>query len=285
MSAVEPAPDRRPARHLEGVGPAGPAGALAATHDWAGRYDHLREVTRDDLTEHLDGLDGHARRLATTALRSLFGWAKQTKLIFANPAARIRYPPKSTALWQPLRPEQLAASLAAADTLHARFCVALAAVHGARPGQIRALQMDDVDLTHRRITIAGHPRPLDQLTLHALLDWLTHRRERWPVTANPHLLINYATAVHHGPVSHTWVLNLRGLPGTLEQLRIDRQLDEALAAGGDPLHLAAVFNLSDTTAIRYAVNARELLAPPDGTRHETRSGSAETRVPTWHDDR
>ncbi|TMR38119.1 hypothetical protein ETD85_05660 [Nonomuraea zeae] len=47
---------------------------------------------------------------------------------------------------------------------------------------------------------------------------------------------------------------------TLERLRVDRQLEEALTHGPDPLHLAAVFGLDPKTAIRYAENARALLA-------------------------
>jgi hypothetical protein len=52
----------------------------------------------------------------------------------------------------------------------------------------------------------------------------------------------------------------RGKAATLERLRVDRQLQEALAAGPDPLHLASVFGLDPKTAIRYAENARQLLA-------------------------
>jgi hypothetical protein len=114
----------------------------------------------------------------------------------------------------------------------------------------------------RRITIGGISRPLDELTAHALLDWLAYRRERWPGTANPHLLVSSTSALGHRPVSHTWILNLRGLPGTLERLRIDRQLEEAITAGADPLHLAAVFGFSEGTAIRWATNARQLLTSP-----------------------
>ena len=50
-----------------------------------------------------------------------------------------------------------------------------------------------------------------------------------------------------------------GLGSTLEQLRVDRQLDEALTRGPDPLHLAAVFDIDAKTAVRYANNARQLL--------------------------
>jgi hypothetical protein len=40
---------------------------------------------------------------------------------------------------------------------------------------------------------------------------------------------------------------------------MDRHLDEALARGPDPLHLAAVFGIIHKTAIRYANIARQLL--------------------------
>jgi len=42
-------------------------------------------------------------------------------------------------------------------------------------------------------------------------------------------------------------------------VRGDRILHEALTIGPDPLHLAMVFNLSHTTANRYAAIAQNLL--------------------------
>jgi hypothetical protein len=81
-----------------------------------------------------------------------------------------------------------------------------------------------------------------------------------PHTANPHLLISRRSALGLGPVSAPWIRDLRGLPATLDRLRIDRQLEEAIACGADPLHVAAVFDIDTSTAIRYAVNARQLLA-------------------------
>jgi hypothetical protein len=59
-------------------------------------------------------------------------------------------------------------------------------------------------------------------------------------------------------VSAAYLTSLRGLTATLERLRIDCQLTEAMATGFDPLHLAEVFGISEHTAIRYAVNARQL---------------------------
>jgi integrase len=140
--------------------------------------------------------------------------------------------------------------------------LALAAVHAARPGAIRRLQLDDLDIGNRRLTIDGRVRPLDELTLRAALEWLHHRRYRWPDTANPHLLINKRTALETGPVSKNSVATtaLHGQTATIERLRIDRRLEEALVHGPDPLHLAEVFGLAEKTAIRYADSARALLS-------------------------
>ncbi|UFR07044.1 hypothetical protein KBP30_40490 [Streptomyces sp. Go40/10] len=161
---------------------------------------------------------------------------------------------------QPLLPEQVERSVGAATTPTARLVLALAAVHAARVAQIAALMLDDVDLGNRRLTIAGHARPLDDLTLKLLTDWLDHRRRRWPSTANLHLLINNQTANTTGRASNHWIsAPLRGQDATLERLRVDRRLEEALPHGPDPVHLAGLFGRDEKTAMRYADSARSLL--------------------------
>ncbi|MET8779463.1 hypothetical protein ABZV58_31070 [Nocardia sp. NPDC004654] len=275
MVLREGGPRRRP-RH-PGTATAYVRLARPALLLWSDRYDHLREVTRGDVLAHLDGLVGTARCDALAALRSLFGWAKREAVIFRNPCARIRLPKPPPKIWQPLTAAEIDAAIVVADTPQAKLCVILAAVHAARPHHIRALRLDDVDLGNRRLTVAGHARPIDDLTYQVLHRWLDHRRARWPHTANRHLLISKESALRTGPVSNTYVMNLRGLAATLERLRLDRQLDEALASGGDPLHLAAVFGMDASTAIRWATNARQLL---DDTHAATPpSGSLPTPVP------
>jgi hypothetical protein len=49
---------------------------------------------------------------------------------------------------------------------------------------------------------------------------------------------------------------------SLEHIRRDRILHEALATGADPLHLALVFNIDHTNAMAYANAARSLLISP-----------------------
>lgn len=82
--------------------------------------------------------------------------------------------------------------------------------------------LGDADLDNRRLTIAGRVRPLDD-TLKLLLDWLEHRRSRWPNTANLHLLINNQTANTTGRASNCWIsAPMRGQESTLGRLRVDR---------------------------------------------------------------
>lgn len=228
--------------------------------EWSDRYDHLREVTRKDVLDIRDTTTGHQRENRIVALRSLFRHAKKTGQIFKNPTARIPIPRHVGPVLQPLDQADVDEAVTAATRPHARLILALAAVHAARPGKIRALQLDDVDLGNRLITIAEHIRPLDDLTYQTLVEWLDYRRTRWPNTANPHLLITQKTAVGRGPVGKLWATEAtRNLSANLERLRVDRQLEEALTHGPDPLHLALVFGIDEKTAIRYAASARQLL--------------------------
>ena len=227
---------------------------------WAGHYIHLREVTAADVIDATEHLPPSLRRQTLTALRSLFGHAKKTGTIFRDPTRGVRDGQRPLILIQPLQPAEMDQATSAAVTPAARLAVALAAIHATRPKTIRELHLGDVDLGNRRLVITGRARPLDDLTRSLLLAWLQHRGRRWPGTANPHLIINQQTAMTTRAVSENWLTqSCRGLTATLERLRVDRQLEEALTCGADPLHLAAVFGLDDNTAIRYAAIARQLL--------------------------
>ncbi|MFH8473716.1 hypothetical protein [Streptomyces sp. NPDC018000] len=217
-------------------------------------------MTRDDVLTHPKALHGRHRRDQLIALRSLFTWAKRNGLIFRNPTSRIKVGQNEYSVLQPLVPDQVNRAVAAATTPATRLILALAAVHAARVAQIGTLMLDDVDIGNRRLTIAGRVRPLDELTLKLLLDWLDHRHTRWPNTANLHLLINNQTANRTTRVSnHCISAAMRGQTATPERLRVDRQLEEAIVQGPDPLHLAEVFGLHEKTAMRYADSARRLL--------------------------
>lgn len=157
---------------------------------WSDHYDHLREITRDDVLSALDALHGSQRQNTLIALRSLFGTAKKTGAVFRNPTTRIRIGERHSTLVQPLRHDQVEQTATAAVRPADRLIIALATIHATRSAGIRHLQLDDIDLGNRRLTITGRTRPLDELTHRELVGWLDYRRSRWPNTADPHLLIN-----------------------------------------------------------------------------------------------
>ncbi|HEY6314762.1 MAG TPA: hypothetical protein VIY52_28725 [Streptosporangiaceae bacterium] len=156
--------------------------------------------------------------------------------------------------------EEIRAAGRAAVRPAQRLAIALAAVHAARPKAIRELTLDDIDLPSRRITLAGHRQPLGDLTRNALLAWLAHRRATLPDTANRHILVSRISALGTRPVSPDYLDKHQPRGISLERIRRDRILHEALATGADPLHLALVFNIDHANAMAYANAARNLLS-------------------------
>ena len=230
--------------------------------DWAATRGHLREITSGDVDTVLEPLHGHQRCNAITALRSLFRFAKRRGLTFADPTRHLRGGRGADRIVLPMTAEEIGAAGQAAVTPAQRLAIALSAVHATRPKAIRELTLDDIDLSRRRLTIAGHRQPLGELTRNALLAWLGYRRATWPDTANRHVLVSRISALGTGPVSPDYPgkHQLHGI--SLERIRRDRILQEALAAGADPLHLALVFNIDHTNALAYANAACNLLSSP-----------------------
>src|SRR5664280_3700581 len=132
---------------------------------------HLREITSADVTAALEPVRGWQRNTAIAALRSLFGYAKKHGLIFTNPTTRLKAG-KIEASLLPMTDAEIQAVKQIAAHPGQRLIIALAAVQAARPAAIRALLLDDVDLPNRRITLAGHPQRLGDLTHRTLLAWL-----------------------------------------------------------------------------------------------------------------
>ena len=236
------------------------AAARPILHEWGRAYDHLREVTPADIYTALEPVSGHPRRKTADALRSLFRFAKRHGLVFTDPTAGVRTPPIDPAM-RPMTDGEIRAIEDLARRPAERLAVALAAEHAARSGAIRRLKLDDVDLPNRRITLAGHDQRLGDLTHRAMRAWLGYRRAAWPHSPNPHVLISRRTALGTGPVCHEFVRFSLGDSGfSIDQIRADRILHEALTAGPDPLHLSLVFNLDHSTALRYTTVAEQILS-------------------------
>src|SRR5262249_41193927 len=145
------------------------------------------------------------------------------RVVFANPAAplagrRVQPPPVL-----PLDDSQRARLLGRLHEPASRLIVLLAGVHALRTSDIRALALDDVGPARAPLPAAGLTTPLDQLTTGQLRAWLQARHDRWPATANPHLLVNQSTAGGTGPVSRGYIQDaVRKLGITPQNLRADR---------------------------------------------------------------
>ncbi|MBO1766682.1 hypothetical protein [Allobranchiibius sp. GilTou38] len=228
---------------------------------WAGECDSLREVTPTMVKAALYAPGaGVSTSNLFSALRSLFRYLKRTGRIFANPMNGLTLGTKTPAPIIPLTSQDYRRAVTRATTPVHRLVLALAGVHAARPAQIRALQLHDVDLWNRQLLVNKIWRRLDDLTRDTVLDWLTQRRDNWPHTANPHLIISRTSACTTGPVSATYLRGLLNPSGTtLDRIRMDRQLEEAIMHGPDPLHLQRLFGMCDHTAIRYARDASRLI--------------------------
>jgi len=236
---------------------------------WSAQYDHPREITTGDLEGALNPLRGHQRRNSIAALRSLFHFAKKHGLVFTNPTARLRSVNVEPSLL-PMTDAEIRVVEQIASDPAPRLIIVLAAVQAARASTIQHLLLDDLDLPNRRITIAGHTQRLGELTYRALQSWLEQRHAKWPHTPNPHVLVSGRTGLGVDPISKGYFhFHLRRHGVSLDRVRKDRILHEALSVGADPLHLALVFNLSQTTASRYARIAQNLLDDRLETDHLT----------------
>lgn len=158
----------------------------------------LREITKDQVEAVVDGLSGYARRGPATALRSLFRALKRERVIFRNPArdlpvGDIKGIPKS------IPSDILMGLLDQATTPLGRLVVAFAAIHALPGKEIRTLRTTGLDLSRGTLEVRRgllrHTLYLEELTHQLAVDWTAYRHQRWPASANPHLLVSQKTAV------------------------------------------------------------------------------------------
>ncbi len=123
----------------------------------------------------------------------------------------------------------------------------------------------------RRVTIAGHPSGSATSATWRCGVWLDYRRATWPHSSNRHVLISQRTVLGDAPVSRGYVnFHLKPHSVSVERIRRDQILHEALTGRPDPLHLSLMFGISERPAGQYARIARDLLAEPLGLKEADR---------------
>ena len=148
----------------------------------------------------------------------------------------------------PLEPAVISSALHSPDPARAAL-TALIAFHGLRSGQLRGLQLTDV--RDRRLHLRDRVVLLADAVTDRLDAYLHYRQQRWPNTTNPHLFINFRSAIRTSPVGNRWLWLTLDLPGGSQALREDRILNEAQATGGDVRRLCDLFGISVAAATRY----------------------------------
>jgi integrase len=219
--------------------------ATRGVHDWA-------SVSADDIEAFLTV--EVAKRLA--AVRGLFAFAKRRRLVLVDPTRSIRRrQPKGFAGRVLSRVEQhglLRRWTRPEIDPRERVVGLLGLLHGASPGELRGLTIDDLDLDAARVRL-GHrsqPVPLDPLTIDALRACLDTRSRL--ATNNPHLLITRRNRYHDGPCSIGFPERLLAELGVTPQVLRQTRLAD-LAHRVDPRVVAAVFSVRPETALHYTI--------------------------------
>lgn len=83
---------------------------------WSERYDHLREVIRDDVIAVLAELHGSRRGNVLGSLRSLFAFSKKKGVIFRDPTRGLKVGQHPYGIAQPLDQVEVDQAVASADT-------------------------------------------------------------------------------------------------------------------------------------------------------------------------
>ncbi|MFF8322904.1 hypothetical protein ACF06V_37840 [Streptomyces bobili] len=161
--------------------------ALTAWTTTAG-VTSLREITKDQVEDAVDGVSGYARRGLATALRSLFRALKRERVIFRNPARDL---PVGDIKGIPnaIPSDLLMGLLDQATTPLGRLVVAFAAIHALPGKEIQTLHTTGLDLSRGTLEVRRgllrHTLYLEELTHQLAADWTTYRHHRWPASSNP----------------------------------------------------------------------------------------------------
>ncbi|MFD5463949.1 hypothetical protein ACFWIQ_14200 [Kitasatospora sp. NPDC127059] len=223
--------------------------------------ENPREITKQHIEAALLPLAGHHAQRVHTALRSYFRALRRERLVFRDPARTVSLT-IARRLPTTLASDRLTGILDHLPATRSRLIVALVAVHALHPHQVARLRLDDLDRTTARQRVR-RPRHLDHvLYLEGLLmslttAWIRERHQRWPDSANPHLILSRQSAVDlTGPAVSAGLVRkpFHTIGLTAGAVRTDRILDEARHSA-DPVRLMGLFGLSNTSATKYVLTA------------------------------
>lgn len=216
-------------------------------HDWA-----LTDV--HDIEAFLVTVP-KSRKRRLTVLRQFFRFARDQKIILADPARSLSATAPRGFTGQTIALDQqrdlFRRWTTSADAHpHEALLGILALLHGASSSEIRHLQASDIDASARTIRLGKrpHPVPLDPASWQVLQRCLAHREQQH--TANPHVIVTKGTKAGRAPASAAYishVLDPSGVPP--RTLRSTRLAD--LVNAMDPKLVAAAFGMNPEGVMIY----------------------------------
>ena len=191
-------------------------------------------------------------------MRSFFRWAKASRLVLADPAARL-----SAARHRGFRGQTLALAgqrhlfrrWTAGPGVHPHEALAglLALLHATPSRELRHLKVTDIDPGARTVVLGHrpHPVPLDPATWQALQRCLDHRERLG--TRNPHVIVTTHTRTRSTPASDQYLVRVLDPAGTRTRtLRATRLVD--LVSSLDPKLVCEALGMDPAGVLPYAAD-------------------------------
>lgn len=234
--------------------------SLATIRDLA-TFLHARDlddwalVAPGDIEQFLASRGAGRRPRTLTVVRQFCRWARSRRLILIDPTRAITIRQRRGFTGSTLsitRQRELFARWTTDPHAHPHEVLTglLALLHGASNQEIRALTIDDIDLTAGTMRIGGrpHPTPLDPMTLDAVSRCIEHRRSLR--TSNPHLLVTRVTKSGTRPPSPAYVCHVLDPVGLAPRhIRVTRLAE--LVNTMDPKLVAAALGMKPEGVLDY----------------------------------
>jgi len=194
------------------------------------------------------------RRLSNA--RQFFGWARRTKLVLVDPTTAVTLTPRpgftgSTLTISEQRRLFRRWTTAQPDVHpHETLAGLLAMLHAMTGAELRALRVDDIDLSARTMRVEGrpHPVPLDPASVSAIESCLAHRTKLG--TRNPHLIVTKVTKPRMTPASAAYLTHVLDPAGTrTKTLRSTRLVDLLISL--DPKLVAEALGMNADGLLAY----------------------------------
>jgi site-specific recombinase XerD len=220
-------------------------------NDWAA-------VQTTDIEQFLNAQPANRRRRLSNA-RQFFRWARRNKLVLVDATAAMTLTPRPGFTGRTLSLSEQRRLFrrwtASRYDVHPHEAVVgvLALLHATTNAELRALRVDDINLSDRTMHVGGRPHrvPLDPASVAAVEACLAHRSALG--TTNPHLIVTKVTKPRATPASAAYITHvLDPAAVSTKALRSTRLVD--LLVSLDPKLVAHALGMNADGLLAYVAD-------------------------------